>query len=64
MAEMFPRAISQDVSEDERTSAWLLKAKGLYQADKKVEPFAFQPTVGPLNYSRRIFCSSCCPSHL
>lgn len=44
MAEMFP-VVVQDVPEDERTSAWLLKAKGLYQGDKKVEPFAFQPQV-------------------
>jgi hypothetical protein len=44
MAEMFPRA-GEEQEADERTSAWLVKAKGLYAGDKKVQPFSFKPTV-------------------
>ena len=51
MTEMFPVRDGAVVEADERTSAWLTKAKGLYQADKKVEPFSFQPEVRHLVFN-------------
>ena len=46
MSEMFPARPEEADSVDEQRSAWLVKAKGLYQADKKAEPFALDPAVG------------------
>jgi hypothetical protein len=47
---MFPPTINAktglvDPATDERTSAWLVRAKGLVQNEKKVEPFSFQEAV-------------------
>lgn len=41
---MFEEAGRADPEEDERTSAWLVRAKGLYQTEK-VEPFSFREEV-------------------
>lgn len=46
MSEMFPARPEEADNVDEQRSAWLVKAKGLYQADKKAEPFALDPAVG------------------
>ena len=46
MSEMFPVRPEDVDAVDEQRSAWLVKAKGLYQADKKAEPFALDPAVG------------------
>lgn len=45
MAEMFPIRPEDTSNLDEQKSAWLVKAKGLYQADKKAEPFSLDPSV-------------------
>jgi hypothetical protein len=46
-----PRATDGKELETARPSAWLTKAKLVVQGDKKVEPFTFQPEVGPLSIS-------------
>jgi hypothetical protein len=56
VAEMFPPTINAktgmaDPETDERTSAWLVRARGLVQTDKKIEPFSFQEAV------RQVLCS-------
>jgi hypothetical protein len=43
MREVMPPKRDSDGDRDERTSAWLTRAKALYQ-DKKLEMFKFQPT--------------------
>lgn len=44
MREMTPAKRDSASERDERTSAWLTRAKALYQ-DKKLEAFLFKPTV-------------------
>jgi hypothetical protein len=44
--EMAPSKSTQETgAEDERTHAWLVKAKGLYQGQAKPEAFTFTPEV-------------------
>lgn len=51
MAEMFPR-IAEEPETDEKTSAWLIKAKGLYSGFGKqtAQPFSFKAEVRPLHF--------------
>jgi hypothetical protein len=44
MREMTPAKRDSGSERDERTSAWLTRARALYQ-DKKLEAFPFKPTV-------------------